>query len=202
MAATAQFGQNFNPSAVMLGQSGKSPYMWTGTGKAPVASASPSGQLPTSTPVGSTFSPAATASLSGAAPTQPPSPSPIASATPGNVVGPESIRATGTGPFDSAYRQNLATYAGGQFARPASGTMSFNPTDPNTFPGNPTGGGSAPVTGMPSSLMDMALGGQGFSWTPPPAPQTANSPGNFQTLQDWMNQFLMQGRNGRMGSVA
>ena len=43
------------------------------------------------------------------------------------VVGAQSVRATGTGAFDNAYRQNLATYAGGQFARP-NGSLSFNPT--------------------------------------------------------------------------
>jgi hypothetical protein len=126
-----------------------------------------------------------------------PQPQPIINQQTSGTLGPESIRATGTGPFDAAYRQNLATYAGGQFSRP--GGMSFNPTDPNTFPGNPTGGGTAPVTGMPSTLLDTALSGQGFSWTPP---QTAQNPGNFMGLQQWMDQFMRNGRGGRMGALA
>ena len=176
----ARFGTNFNPSAVMMGRGSgtTSPYLWTGTGSAPPA--------PTAPPK-SQMVPAGQFSAGGPTPT-------------GGTLAPETIRTTGTGPFDPAYRQNLASYAGGQFSRPG-GSMNFNPTDPSTFPGQPTGGGNAPVTGMPSSLMDMALGGQGFSWTPPPVAQTSQNPGDFQTLQQWMNQFLINGRNGRMGSI-
>jgi hypothetical protein len=116
------------------------------------------------------------------------------------VLGPESIRAIGSGPFDSAYRQNLATYAGGQFSRP--GGMSFNPTDPSTFPGMSTGGGTVPVTGMPQSLMDMALSGQGFSWNPPKPAQTAQEPGDFGDMRHWMDQFMRNGRGFRFGSNA
>lgn len=182
----AQFGTNFNPSAVMMGRgSGSSPYLWTGAGSAP----------PKPQPIS-----AGTFSSSGpAAPSAPVSPAPPP-APPGNVLGAESIRATGTGPFDAQYRQNLATYAGGQFSRPG-GSMSFNPTDPSTFPGQPTGAGTAPVIGMPQSLLDVALGGQGFSWTPPPPANTSVTPGDFSSLQDWMNEFLKNGRSGRMGSI-
>src|SRR5215472_5790590 len=96
---------------------------------------------------------------------------------PPNVLGSEAVRATGTGPYDSAYRQNLATYAGGQFVRPpgpglgsntSGGVLSFNPTG-GLF-GNPTGGGNAPVLGMPNSLIGQALSGNPFSFTPPPPP--------------------------------
>src|SRR5215469_6091968 len=111
------------------------------------------------------------------------------------TVGPESVRATGQGPFDPAYRQNLATYAGGPFARPG-GNLSFNPTDLSTFPGLPTGGGTAPVSGMPLSLLDMALGGQPFSWAPPTA-RTGQTPPNFAQLQDWLDQFMKGGRGLR-----
>lgn len=192
----AGFGTSYNPTAVAMGRNSGGPYLWSGRGNKP----------PTPGPApgpGSVGPVSAGGPFSGSSPATPPTPpaAPAAPTTPPNTLAPESIRATGTGPFDPQYRQNLATYAGGQFSRP-SGGLNFNPTDPTTFPGQPTGGGSAPVTGMPSSLMDMALGGQGFSWTPPPAAQTATSPGNFQTMQQWMNQFLMNGRNGRMGSIA
>lgn len=40
--------------------------------------------------------------------------------------------------------------------------MGFDPT--GQFPGNPSGGGNAPVTGMPSTLLDFALGGNPFRW--------------------------------------
>ena len=72
--------------------------------------------------------------------------------------GAEAVRATGQGPYDSAYRQNLATYAGGGFQRPG-GYLGFNPT--GQLPGNPTGTGSAPVQGAPTDLLSMALTGTG-----------------------------------------
>jgi len=179
----ASFGSNFNPAAVAMGRSSSGPYLWSGPGNKP-----PQPGLPAK-PITSGPAPAPSAP---AAPAQPAGPA-------GNILGPESIRATGTGPYDAAYRQNLATYAGGQFSRP--GGMSFNPTDPSTFPGQATGGGNAPVTGMPSSLLDTALGGQGFSWTPPQPAQTAQNPGDFQGLQQWLDQFMKNGRNGRMGAL-
>src|SRR5262245_47579072 len=43
---------------------------------------------------------------------------------PPNVLSSEAVRATGTGPYDSAYWQNLATYAGGQFVRPGGNLRS------------------------------------------------------------------------------
>lgn len=136
-----------------------------------------------------------------AAPAQTTVPNSPVPQNPGNILTPEAIRATGSGPFDAAYRQNLATYAGGQFQRPAGGTLSFNPTDLSTFPGLPTGGGSAPIAGMPSTLLDQALSGQGFNWSPPSPVQTATPPGDFSSLQDWLNQFLRNGRGNRMESI-
>lgn len=114
---------------------------------------------------------------------------------PSNTLGAESIRATGSGPFDSAYRQNLATYAGGNFLRPG-GNLSFNPTDPNALMGTPTGGGNAPVGGIPTSLVSQAIGGQPFSFTPPPPPAApAVSPSAFfrNGWQRWNRQFMDQG---------
>lgn len=80
------------------------------------------------------------------------------------VLGSEAIRATGSGPFDAPFRQNLATYAGGNFQRPG-GFLGFNPT--GSLFGNPTGGGNAPVLGMPNNLMNLALGGQSFQYEAP-----------------------------------
>lgn len=85
---------------------------------------------------------------------------------PGNILGPESVRATGNGPFDPAYRQDLATFAGGLFAKPG-GALSFNPTALGSTWGQPTGGGTAPVFGMPSTLSQLAIGGNPFTFTPP-----------------------------------
>ncbi len=112
-----------------------------------------------------------------------------------NVLGSESVRSSGSGPFDSTYRQNLATYGGGQFARPG-GNMSFNPTDASTFPGNPTGGGNAPLPGLPDSLISRAIGGNPFSFSPPqPAaitPATSDQP-DIMDWQDWLRQMRQQG---------
>jgi hypothetical protein len=124
---------------------------------------------------------------------------------PPNVLGAEAVRATGTGPYDAAYRQNLATYAGGQFVRPAgpgflggntSGSvLSFNPTG-GLF-GNPTGGGNAPVLGMPNSLIGQALSGNPFSFTPlppPPPPPPSDDSQWTNPLGFWRDQFLDDGR--------
>lgn len=118
-------------------------------------------------------------------------------AQPSNVLGPEAVRATGSGPYDSAYRQNLATYAGGQLSRPG-GLLSFNPTDPNSFPGNPTGGGNAPVMGSPTGLLDQALGGSPFSYTPPanPTPGASQNPSS-NYWKFWLNQYAQPYNNLR-----
>jgi len=188
--------QSFSATDVMMGRpkgGGSSPYLWSGPGAAPPGPAQQSKKPVPGVSLASPVSPGPMPVGKDMATTTMP-------ASTSGTLGPESIRATGTGPFDAAYRQNLATYAGGQFSRP--GGMSFNPTDPNTFPGNPTGGGTAPVTGMPSTLLDTALSGQGFSWTPPQPAQTGQNPGDFMGLQQWMDQFMRNGRGGRMGALA
>lgn len=100
---------------------------------------------------------------------------------PETVLGSDVVRATGSGPFDQAYRQNLATYAGGQMQNP--GFLGINPT--GQIAGNPTGGGSAPVQGLPNDLLSMALGGQSFSFTPPAAKHSPNA--NSVSSQSWQN---------------
>jgi|SRR5262244_612664 len=121
---------------------------------------------------------------------------------PPNILGAEGVRTTGTGPYDDAYRQNLATYAGGQFVRPpgpgflggntSGGVLSFDPTG-GLF-GNPTGGGSAPVLGMPTSLLSQALGGNPFAYTPPPPPPPPSPEGEWRVpLRWWREQYLDDG---------
>lgn len=108
----------------------------------------------------------------------------IASPANPNVLGAQAVRSTGSGPFDQGYRQDLATYAGGNFARPG-GSLSFDPT--GSLFGNPTGGGSAPVSGMPTNLLTQALGGQGFSAPPPTAMPSAQQ-------KPWWQQMMESGQ--------
>ena len=89
------------------------------------------------------------------------------SPSPTGTLAPSAVRATGKGPFDPAYRQNIATYAGGQFFPPGGGNLSFNPTDISTFPGSPVTGGNAPLRGTPYSLLALAQGGLPFSLSSP-----------------------------------
>jgi len=171
-------GTAYNPLQVMMGNPGKTGVPYTGV-TPPVKSKGAPILQNTPAPV---KSPSPPSPAPQAAPSGPPS---------GSVVGPEAVRATGTGPFDSAYRQDLATYAGGLFAKPG-GNLSFNPTSNSPFGGAATGGGNAPVLGMPNTLLQNALGGNPFSYTPPtPAANTLTDP-NF-SMQQWMNQFLTQG---------
>jgi hypothetical protein len=173
---TGTFNPNFNPAKVMMG-----------------APAAPSGvnvptgpYLPTKPVSGRPARPSGV--------NQPAKPSP-----PSNVLAAQPIRATGTGPFDSAYRQDLATYAGGNFLQPQGG-LSFNPTaqpgQAGALGGQATGGGNAPVQGLPNSLLTQALGGQGFGYSPPvPATATtATQPPDWQKwLQGIMGQFNPMG---------
>lgn len=178
----------YNPVSVMMGNPGKVGVPYTGV--PPKANPPIWGGNPIKAP-GGPFT-----STSGGAATPPPATAP-STAPPANVVGPESVRATGAGPFDSAYRQDLATYAGGLFARPG-GNLSFNPTSNAPFGGAATGGGSAPVLGMPNTLLQNALGGNPFTYTPPaPASSTDSGDSTNLNLQDWFNQFMGQGGNQR-----
>lgn len=119
-------------------------------------------------------------------------PKPLPAAPPSNILKSETVRASGTGPFDSAYRQNLATYAGGQMARPG-GNLSFNPTSSTPF-GNPTGGGTDPITGGPNNLAAMALGGEGFSYTAPKPPVPKKNANMQPNWQDWLSTRSRYGR--------
>jgi hypothetical protein len=139
-------------------------------------------------------------------PTSPIKPAPERPNAPASTSAPTSTLAAvgnrATGPssgYDPAYLQNLVTYGAGQFQQP-SGGFNFNPTNINTFPGAPTGGGNAPVLGMPNTLLSQAQGGQAFSWMPPePVQQFSALPGQSTvntSLQDWIKQFMMGGTPG------
>ncbi len=116
----------------------------------------------------------------------------------GKTVGAQTVRATGGGAGDAQWRQNLATFSGGQFARPG-GHLDFNPLSNNPFGGAPTGGGNSPQMGMPSTLLQMALGGQPFSWNQPKAaPAQSPTPSGGSTINnndDWLSRYMGQGRN-------
>lgn len=113
-----------------------------------------------------------------------------------NVIGAQAVRSTGAGPYDPAYRQNLATYAGGQFQRPG-GFLGINPTGPIT--GLPVSGGSAPVQGVPNSLLSMALGAQPQYQAPQPTPSQSTNANSIQP-QNWQSwiQNLMGNQFGGM----
>ena len=105
------------------------------------------------------------------------------------TLGAQAVRATGSGPFDQNYRQNLATYAGGLSQRPG-GNLAFNPT--GNIMGGPTGGGNAPVMGGPTDLLTAAMGGQGFAANTT-APVSLPTPTSKNPLSFWLNQFQTQG---------
>ena len=161
----------YNPANVMIGQPSK-----PGAAYVSLSSNGPSG-----TP----------------APGINPQQGPAAPQLPSTVVGPQAVRATGSGPFDAQYRQNLATFAGGLFGS-QNGNLSFNPTSGNPFGGQATGGGNAPVFGIPNTQLQNALGGQPFSYTPPPAtPTTTNSSNPVQSISQFLQNF---GNNNLFGN--
>lgn len=175
-------GMTFNPMAVMMKQPGKTGVPYIGGSQSPMPAPPVWGGNP---PRSGPFTQAGSAK-----------PSAPNSAT----VGPESVRATGTGPFDPAYRQDLATYAGGLFGRPG-GNLSFNPTSNQPFGGAQVGGGNAPIFGMPNTLLQNAFGGNPFSFTPPqPAQGARNNQPDLNQMQEWLNQFMNQGRGLRLAN--
>lgn len=153
----------YNPAQIMLGGRGDGPPVW---GSKPYMPTSP-------------IKPVAN-------PMQPPIQQSPQAQPQTTAAGSQAVRATGQGPYDSAYRQNLATYAGGMFSNP-TGLLSFNPTDPNAFsnlPGSSQGG-------TPPTQLEQALGGNPFSWTQPspqqPAQTQAQTPPNYWKF--WLSQF-------------
>ena len=99
--------------------------------------------------------------------------------------GASTIRATGSGPFDANYRQNLAIYAGGLLGN--KGNLNFNPTSSNPFAnmGTPTGGGSAPLMGLPQTWLQQALGTSLSSQQPGSTGGPQGSTGSGSKLPTW-----------------
>lgn len=95
---------------------------------------------------------------------------------PPNEVGPQATRAAGpSAGYDASYLQNLSSYIGSLFSKPAGAgnVTSFNPLGTlNDI--SPLGGqiGNAPGFGAPMTWLQQALNGGGFSYAPsaPPAP--------------------------------
>lgn len=188
-------GMTFNPMAVMMKQPGKTGIPYLGPGGPPMPG--PAQQGPNPNQGGNPIFPGPAQGLG-----KPPKDTPSTySAAPGSLtLGPGAVRATGTGPFDQAYRQDLATYAGGLFAGPG-GNLSFNPTSTQPFGGAAVGGGNAPIFGMPNTMLGNALGGNPFSFTPPqPAQGARNSQPDLNQMQTWLNQFMNQGRGLRLAN--
>lgn len=103
---------------------------------------------------------------------------PSAPAPPGNVLGAQSIRPTGDAKgYDPSYLQNLATAIGGLFSRP-QGNLNFNPLG-NLSEISPSSGmeGNAPLPGLPSTWLQDALNGLGFSFGAPTPATTPVRPG-------------------------
>lgn len=99
------------------------------------------------------------------------------------TYGPNAVRASGTGPFDNTYRQNLATYAGGLFQN--QGTSFLNPT--GNIGGQATTGGNAPATGMPNTWLTSAFNNPMQSQAPQPSTTQSSMP---PTFSQWLQQFI------------
>lgn len=124
----------------------------------------------------------------------------------------QAIRPIGdTKGYDPNYLQNLATYMGGIFKRPQqNGPMQFNPLgDLKDIPGaQPLGGGTAPLFGLPQTLLQFAQSGiptgssapAGIAAPPGVPPSAGMVSGDRSTMQpgsvygevdpsSWLNQF-------------
>lgn len=107
-------------------------------------------------------------------PPAPPTSNPVQSPGP-NVLGAQAVRPTGpSAGFDPSYLQNLATAIGGLFSRP-QGNLSFNPLGNLSEISPPTGFGTAPVPGLPNTMLQDAINGLSFMFQPPAPPSTSGS---------------------------
>ena len=90
-------------------------------------------------------------------------------------LGAQGILATGKGPGGAAYGQNLATYAGRSVPATAGRLAVQSFPDWTESVRAERGGGNAPSTGIPQTLLGQAQGGQPYSPTPPPAPPATSN---------------------------
>ena len=162
----------FDTGQVFLGRSGGN-QLPQRTGSAPY--------LPLQ-PIGTLSSPS-----SGPAPA--PKPPTLMPTAPVGQVSAQSVRAT-AGPFDPAYRQNLATFSGGQFNRPG-GQLTFDPTATAGAPSSLFGdlGGTGPT-----DLLSQALGGGALSFMNPVQPPTSPTKKKQPISAPQQNQYFLGGR--------
>jgi hypothetical protein len=100
------------------------------------------------------------------------------------------VRATGpTAGFDPSYLQNLATSDAGIFSRPAGG-LSFNPLGNLASISGTSGGGNAPVAGIPQGMLTQALAANPTFL--PQDQQTGLNPGQISTSLPNTSQSLAQ----------
>lgn len=115
-----------------------------------------------------------------------------------NVLGAQAVRPGASQQsrgFDSSYLQNLATAIGNLFSRP-QGNLQFNPLgDLSDITSQQTGGGNAPVPGLPGTMLQDAITGQGFGYQQPQQQAPPMTPPEFQ-MPD-MNDIINGGYNRR-----
>lgn len=118
------------------------------------------------------------------------------------TVGSTAVRASG-GIFDPSYNQALAGYgasAGGLAPQRGSNLLSFNPTSSDPFAGfgQPVGGGTAPLSGLPNTwLQNPAFRAPAFNQAPAaPAKAQPNPMGN---ISNWLKQWQLQRFGGGGG---
>lgn len=100
------------------------------------------------------------------------------------------IRATGpSSGFDPNYLQNLATSDAGIFSRPQGG-LAFNPLGNLESISGTSGGGNAPVAGIPQGMLTQALAAN--PTFQPVAQQTGLAPGAISTSLPNTQQNLAQ----------
>jgi hypothetical protein len=107
-----------------------------------------------------------------------PGAAPAPMAAPPNTLAAEAIRASGPSQgYDPNYLQNMASSIGSLFSNPGTGTQNINPLG-DLSEISPTSGmeGNAPSKGLPQTWLQKALGGGGFSFTPPAPPVTPTAP--------------------------
>src|SRR5712664_393836 len=101
-------------------------------------------------------------------------------ALPPNVVGPQATRASGpSAGYDPSYLQNLSTFIGSLFAKPAGAgnVTSFNPLGNLNEVSPPSGQtGNAAGFGAPLTWLQQALNGGGFSFGAPASTATPARP--------------------------
>ena len=139
--------------------------------------------LGSTNPIGAVFSPKPTPQAAppvGTGRTNPllPAPAKPQVVPPQSILSAQAVRPTGPAQgYDPSYLQNLATSIGGLFSRP-QGNLNLNPLG-DLSEISPLSGmeGNAPLAGAPSTWLQDALNGLGFSYAPAaPKPPVRTGP--------------------------